>query len=545
MTARVRRRPGGGRSRRRPAGRRGTPGSWSWWAASRSPRRWSSPRCWRSRGWPSPRARSPATWRSSARSRCGRRTAARRRTWCRRTAARCRCGRPRARRRPGCPGCSPSCSSRRRAAATWPCCGRRPAPPTSSPRRSTGPASPTCSGPSPATTPCWWSPGPRTVAGRSRTGCVTSPTAGARPARLADRRSDPGRGGPAGLAARSCRAGPGGGRAAGRGCRDRPGPGPVPTPTTRRGAPLARAGPSRPHPTARDRGAPVTERVVLAYSGGLDTSVAIGWIAERTGAEVVAVAADVGQGGEDLDVVRKRALACGAVESEVLDLRDEFAGRFCLPALRAGALYMDRYPLVSALSRPVIVEALVAAAARYGAGRGRARLHRQGQRPGPFRGRRRRAGAGPAGARAGPGRRHDPGQGDRLRRAARACRWTSPAARRTRSTRTCGAARWRPASSRTRGTRRSRSSTPTPPTRRCPGRRTRSWSASTAACRRPSTAARSASAGPSRSSTGGPARRASAGSTWSRTGSSASRAARCTRLPARSRCSPRTASWRT
>ena len=112
----------------------------------------------------------------------------------------------------------------------------------------------------------------------------------------------------------------------------------------------------------------MTERVVLAYSGGLDTSVAIGWIAERTGAEVVAVAADVGQGGEDLDVVRKRALACGAVESEVLDLRDEFAGRFCLPALRAGALYMDRYPLVSALSRPVIVEALVAAAARYGAG---------------------------------------------------------------------------------------------------------------------------------------------------------------------------------
>ncbi len=112
----------------------------------------------------------------------------------------------------------------------------------------------------------------------------------------------------------------------------------------------------------------MTERVVLAYSGGLDTSVAIGWIAERTGAEVVAVAADVGQGGEDLDVVRKRALACGAVESEVLDLRDEFAGRFCLPALRAGALYMDRYPLVSALSRPVIVEALVAAAARHGAG---------------------------------------------------------------------------------------------------------------------------------------------------------------------------------
>jgi argininosuccinate synthase len=111
----------------------------------------------------------------------------------------------------------------------------------------------------------------------------------------------------------------------------------------------------------------VTERVVLAYSGGLDTSVAIGWIAEQTGAEVVAVAADLGQGGEDLEEVRKRALACGAVESEVLDLRDDFADNYCLSALRAGALYMERYPLVSALSRPVIVKALVAAARRYGA----------------------------------------------------------------------------------------------------------------------------------------------------------------------------------
>jgi argininosuccinate synthase len=111
----------------------------------------------------------------------------------------------------------------------------------------------------------------------------------------------------------------------------------------------------------------VTDRVVLAYSGGLDTSVAIGWIADQTSAEVVAVAADVGQGGEDLEVIRKRALACGAVESEVLDLRDEFAESYCMPALRAGALYMERYPLVSALSRPTIVAALVEAARRNGA----------------------------------------------------------------------------------------------------------------------------------------------------------------------------------
>jgi argininosuccinate synthase len=109
------------------------------------------------------------------------------------------------------------------------------------------------------------------------------------------------------------------------------------------------------------------ERVVLAYSGGLDTSVAIGWIAEETGAEVIAVAADVGQGGEDMDVIRERALACGAVEAEVADAKDEYANEYCLPALKANALYMDRYPLVSALSRPVIVKHLVAAARKHGA----------------------------------------------------------------------------------------------------------------------------------------------------------------------------------
>jgi argininosuccinate synthase len=111
----------------------------------------------------------------------------------------------------------------------------------------------------------------------------------------------------------------------------------------------------------------MSERVVLAYSGGLDTSVAIGWIGSETGAEVVAVAIDVGQGGEDLDVVRERALACGAVESVVVDARVQFAENYCVPALRANALYMDRYPLVSALSRPLIVEHLVAAAHTYGA----------------------------------------------------------------------------------------------------------------------------------------------------------------------------------
>jgi argininosuccinate synthase len=110
----------------------------------------------------------------------------------------------------------------------------------------------------------------------------------------------------------------------------------------------------------------MTERVVLAFSGGLDTSVAIPYLAEKTGAEVIAVAVNVGQGGENMDVIRQRAIDCGAVEAEVVDAREEFATDFCLPALRANALYMDRYPLVSALSRPLIVKHLVAAANKYG-----------------------------------------------------------------------------------------------------------------------------------------------------------------------------------
>ncbi len=107
------------------------------------------------------------------------------------------------------------------------------------------------------------------------------------------------------------------------------------------------------------------DRIVLAYSGGLDTSVAIGWIAAETGAEVVAVAADVGQGGEDLEVIRRRALDCGAVEAVVVDARQEFAESYCLPALQSNALYMGRYPLVSALSRPLIVKHMVAAAREH------------------------------------------------------------------------------------------------------------------------------------------------------------------------------------
>ncbi|MEV6037706.1 argininosuccinate synthase [Nonomuraea sp. NPDC052116] len=110
----------------------------------------------------------------------------------------------------------------------------------------------------------------------------------------------------------------------------------------------------------------MSERVVLAYSGGLDTSVAIPYLAEKMGAEVICVAVDLGQGGEDMEAIQQRAVDCGAVESVVVDAKEEFAADFCVPALQANALYMDRYPLVSSLSRPLIVKHLVSAAKRFG-----------------------------------------------------------------------------------------------------------------------------------------------------------------------------------
>jgi argininosuccinate synthase len=112
----------------------------------------------------------------------------------------------------------------------------------------------------------------------------------------------------------------------------------------------------------------MAKRVVLAYSGGLDTSVAVKWISEEWGSEVVALAVDVGQSADDgWETIRQRALAAGAVEAIVVDAREEFAVDCCLPALQANALYEGKYPLVSALSRPVIVKHLVAAAREHGA----------------------------------------------------------------------------------------------------------------------------------------------------------------------------------
>lgn len=107
------------------------------------------------------------------------------------------------------------------------------------------------------------------------------------------------------------------------------------------------------------------EKVVLAYSGGLDTSVEIAWLKNK-GYDVIACCIDVGE-GKDLEEVKQKGLAVGAVESIVIDAKEEFAEEYCLPALQGHAYYENKYPLVSALSRPLIVKHLVEVAKKYGA----------------------------------------------------------------------------------------------------------------------------------------------------------------------------------
>ncbi|MDO8692345.1 MAG: argininosuccinate synthase [Dehalococcoidia bacterium] len=110
----------------------------------------------------------------------------------------------------------------------------------------------------------------------------------------------------------------------------------------------------------------MSEKVVLAYSGGLDTSVAIRWIQEKYGMEVVTFTADLGN-DPDLEVIRQRALAIGAVKAVVVDVREEFARDFVFPALKAGAVYEGEYPLATALARPLIAQHLAQVARQEGA----------------------------------------------------------------------------------------------------------------------------------------------------------------------------------
>ncbi|HEY5111867.1 MAG TPA: argininosuccinate synthase [Acidimicrobiales bacterium] len=114
----------------------------------------------------------------------------------------------------------------------------------------------------------------------------------------------------------------------------------------------------------------MTKRVVLAYSGGLDTSVAVRWMIEEWGVEVVCVLVDVGQdveSSESFEDIRVRALAAGAIDCVIVDAKREMAEEFCVLAIAANARYEGKYPLVSALSRPVIVRHLVDQARKFNA----------------------------------------------------------------------------------------------------------------------------------------------------------------------------------
>jgi argininosuccinate synthase len=114
----------------------------------------------------------------------------------------------------------------------------------------------------------------------------------------------------------------------------------------------------------------MTKRVVLAYSGGLDTSVAVRWMIQEWGVEVVCCLVNVGQdvdSSESFDDIKARALAAGAIDFVVVDARAEMAEEFCAKAITANARYEGKYPLVSALSRPVIVRHLVAQARKFNA----------------------------------------------------------------------------------------------------------------------------------------------------------------------------------
>ena len=106
--------------------------------------------------------------------------------------------------------------------------------------------------------------------------------------------------------------------------------------------------------------APAKQKVVLAYSGGLDTSVCLKWLQEEKGFDVIAVCGNVGQDESDLSAIKQKALDMGAIASFAVDMREEYANEFLTCALAANGLYENAYPLLSALSRPLLSKHLVA-----------------------------------------------------------------------------------------------------------------------------------------------------------------------------------------
>ena len=110
----------------------------------------------------------------------------------------------------------------------------------------------------------------------------------------------------------------------------------------------------------------MSKKAVLAYSGGLDTSALIPWLKEKYGYDVIACLVDAGR-VKGVPQIIERARAAGAIEAVAIDAKEEFAEHYCLPALMANALYEDKYPLVSSLSRPLIARKLVETAHKYGA----------------------------------------------------------------------------------------------------------------------------------------------------------------------------------
>ena len=111
----------------------------------------------------------------------------------------------------------------------------------------------------------------------------------------------------------------------------------------------------------------MAKKVVMAYSGGLDTSVAIRWIKEKYGLDVITLTIDCGQGAGDWEAARLKALKVGAIKAKVIDAKEMFVKYFIFPAIQANALYEGQYPLATALTRPLMAKLLVDTALEEGA----------------------------------------------------------------------------------------------------------------------------------------------------------------------------------